>query len=106
MGLEMGAGDNLVRQLANEMRKTAVRGILFYCEGQPWWPKLSREEQLALRSAVYDKLNGYHDFIVGVINVTDQDARNPQAVEAIAAVQAGQQRLEKLLSERLGPPDG
>lgn len=91
--------DNVVRRLANEMRKTAVRGILFYCEGQSWWTKLAKEEQRALRDAVYDKTNAYHDFILGVIKITDQDARNPEAVEAIAQVLEGQRRIERLFKE-------
>lgn len=95
--------DDVVRRLANEMRKTAVRGILFYCEGQSWWRKLSTDEQRALRGAVYDKTNAYHDFILGVIKITDQDARNPEAVEAIAQVLEGQQRIERLLA---GPAHG
>lgn len=102
MPTEAKRDEDVVRRLANEMRKTAVRGIMFYCEGQPWWRKLSTEEQRALRSAVYDKTNAYHDFILGVIKVTDQDARNPEAVEAIAQVLEGQQRIERLLTPQ-GP---
>jgi hypothetical protein len=93
----MAVEDSIVKRLANEHRKILVRNLMFYFEAQSWWKALTDEQRRAIRKEVYEKTNGYHDFMMAVINVTDQDERNEGAVELLGQVLAGQNRLERAI---------
>lgn len=94
----MAAEENIVKRLANEQRKILVRNLMFYFEAQPWWKNVDDAQRRAIRKEVYDRTNAYHDFMTAVINVTDQDERNDEAVELLGQVLAGQARLERAVS--------
>lgn len=88
--------DDITRRLAVEQRKRLVASIMNFAEGARWWRSLSRDEQIAFREKVLNSVGQYHDFILDVIRVGNEDTiRNEQALELIQQVHTSQRRLEK-----------
>jgi hypothetical protein len=95
------AGDDIVKRLAIEQRKRLVASLLGAMETSPWWGKLGPTEQRGIREKVLTSIGNYHDFMLDIIKVGNDDGeRNGYAIELIEAVHAGQRRLESKLNGR------
>jgi len=87
--------DSMVRRLAVAQRKRLIASILSYMEQAPWYSELTEQECQELREKVLGSIGAYHDFILDVINVGEDDhSRNARALELITQVHASQRRLE------------
>ena len=90
--------DSMVRRLAVAQRKRLVASILTFIEQAPWYAELDQKECAELREKVLTSIGAYHDFILDVINVGEDDyGRNAKALELITQVHASQRRLETTL---------
>lgn len=87
--------DSMVRRLAIAQRKRLIASILNDIENSEWYTELTDVEKRALRDKILSSINTYHDFILDVINVGEDDyARNAHALDMIAQVHASQRRIE------------
>lgn len=59
------------RTFLTAKRKRLLGGVLGYCERAPWWPRLRRDEQEALRQKILDEINVYHDNVLDVVRALD-----------------------------------
>jgi hypothetical protein len=87
-------GDD-VRRLAVQQRKRVVAGILGAAEHSAWWSRLSERERVEYRNKVLGSLNTYHDFMLDVISVGDEDPHSQQVIQLLEAVHSSQLRLER-----------
>lgn len=92
--------DSMVRRLAVAQRKRLLASILGAVETAPWYGSLSPAQRTALRDKILGSVNAYHDFMLDVIHVGEDDVtRNAHALELITAVHASQRRLEAELRD-------
>ena len=84
-----------IRRLAVQQRKRLVATVLSAAENSEWWSTLSGPEQKAHRDKVLGAINTYHDFILDVITVGDDDPRQAHVVQLLEQVHASQLRLER-----------
>ena len=88
--------DDLMRRLAGEQRRRFVAAILGAAEQSTWWGRLSVGEQRAHRDKVLAGVGNYHDFMLDVIKVTNDDmVRNEHAVNLLQQVHDSQRRVER-----------
>ena len=88
--------DDLMRRLAGEQRRRFVAAILGAAEQSPWWSRLSVTEQRAHREKVLVSVGSYHDFMLDVIKVTNDDGvRNEHAISLLTQVHESQRRVER-----------
>lgn len=96
--------DDMVRKLATEQRKRFIASMLGAAESSPWWGKLSQTEQRSYRDKVIGCVGVYHDFMLDVIKVSDENTVvNGHALEMIEQVHASNRRIETLVGGRDGP---
>jgi hypothetical protein len=92
---------DIIKSLAIEQRKRLVASLMSYSEQSSWWAKLTSVEQREMRKKVLDSVGTYHDFILDVVKVSNEDSMvNEQALTLIQQVHAGQARLERALGQR------
>jgi len=88
--------DDIVRRLAGEQRRRFIASMLGAAESTPWWSKLAPAEQRAYRDRVMSCVGVYHDFMLDVIKVSNEDSvRNEHALTLLEAVHDSQRRLER-----------
>ena len=92
--------DDIIRRLAIEQRKRLVAGILNSAEKSAWWSRLRPEEQRAFRDKVLDSVGVYHDFMLDVIKVSDDDPINEHALTLLEQVRVSQRRVEAAVARR------
>jgi len=81
--------DERIRKLITEQRKRAVAGIMGSAERSTWWDKLTRDEQLAFREKVLTSLGVFHDLVLDVVKVNDDDSNmvwNTRALDILQAI--------------------
>lgn len=87
--------DDLIKRLATEQRKRLVASLLSSAEQSPWWSRLRAEEQREYRNKVLASIGVYHDFMLDVIKVGNENTIiNEHAITMIQAVHDSQRRLE------------
>lgn len=80
--------DGVIRKLAVEQRRRLIASVLNAVDHETD-PRLRRDRIIA-------SINIYHDFILDVVKVSDEECmRNEHAVDLIAAVHTSQQRIER-----------
>lgn len=88
--------DDLLRRLAGEQRRRFVAGVLGAAEQSPWWGKLNAGEQRAYRDKIMQSVGAYHDFMLDVLKVSNDDViRNEHAITLLEQVHASQRRVER-----------
>lgn len=88
--------DDIMRRLAGEQRRRFIAGILGAAEQSSWWGKLSVTEQRSYREKVLTSVGSYHDFMLDVIKVSNDDTvRNEHALTLLQQVHDSQRRLER-----------
>ncbi len=88
--------DDLLRRLAGEQRRRFVAGVLGAAEQSPWWGKLSVPEQRAYREKIMSSVGAYHDFMLDVLKVSNDDVvRNEHAITLLQQVHESQRRVER-----------
>lgn len=88
--------DDIMRRLAGEQRRRFIAAILGAAETSTWWSKLSVQEQKAYRDKVLSSVGNYHDFMLDVIKVSNDDViRNEHAINLLQQVHDSQRRLER-----------
>ena len=96
--------DQTIKRLAVEQRKRLIAGLLNAVEGAPWYARLNEAERRTYRSEVMSRVGVYHDFMLDIIKVTDDDSvLNEHAVTLIEQVHESQRSLERALRERVAP---
>lgn len=92
--------EDKVKKLAVEQRKRLVAGLLNAVESTAWYKRLTEDERQAYRREVFVRVGTYHDFMLDVIKVVDDDNTlvNERALDLIEQVHASQNRLERGLS--------
>lgn len=73
-----------VRNFLKARRDRVVGSIMGYCE-RNLFQKLTRDEQLALRSCILDSVDGYHDAVLDLMK-SDDDLRNDRVVTLLEAL--------------------
>jgi hypothetical protein len=92
--------DDMIRRLVGEQRKRLIAGLMNAVEASPWYAKLSAAEREAYRREVLTRVGTYHDFMLDVIKVADDDTMvNGHALEMIERVHASQLRIERSTRE-------
>lgn len=87
--------DSMVRRLAVAQRKRLIASILNEIENSDWYTELTDVEKRVLRDKVLNSINTYHDFILDIINVGEDDyTRNAHALTLIEQIHQSQRRLE------------
>lgn len=96
--------DEMVRKLLSEQRKRLVGSLMGAAERSEWWSALSHEEQRAYRQKVLDSVGVYHDLVLDLVKIGDDDGylRNQHTVQMISELHALGRRLESQLSSRGG----
>jgi hypothetical protein len=69
--------------------------IVGAAEHSAWWSRLSERERVEYRNKVLGSLNTYHDFMLDVISVGDEDPHSQQVIQLLEAVHSSQLRLER-----------
>ena len=93
----------MMRRLAGERRRRFVAGVLGAAEQSPWWRRLSVEEQKAFREKVLTSVGDYHDFMLDVIKISNDDTlRNEHALNLLEQVHSSQRRLEQTVRAPAG----
>lgn len=78
---------DVVIRVITEQRRRCLANILGSAENSPWWPRLSRDEQLAFRQRVIDALGVFYDLVRDVVKVSDEDTlRNDHVVELLEVI--------------------
>jgi hypothetical protein len=96
--------DDRIKRLATEQRKRLVAGLLNAVEGTAWHKKLLPAERDAYRKEVFERVGIYHDFMLDVIKVADDEGMvNGQALELVEQVHQSQQRLERAIRRPVVP---
>jgi hypothetical protein len=76
-----------VIRVVTEQRKRCLASILGAAETSTWWPRLTKDEQLAYRQRVIDALGVFYDLCRDVIKVSDEDGlRNDHVVDLIERI--------------------
>lgn len=92
--------DDIMRRLAGEQRRRFIAGLLGAAEHSPWWGRLQAGEQRAFRDKILTSVGVYHDFMLDVIKVSNEDVvRNEHALELIQQVHDSQRALERRLTK-------
>lgn len=92
--------DDRVKRLAGEQRKRLVAGLLNAVEATQWHKKLTPAERDAYRKEVFERVGTYHDFMLDVIKVADEEGMvNGHALELVQQVHLSQQRLERAIRQ-------
>jgi len=84
-----------VRRLAVQQRRRLVATILSAAENSAWWGQLTPKAKDDYRTKVLTAINTYHDFMLDVITVGDEDPRQDQVVRLLETIHASQLRIEK-----------
>lgn len=88
--------DDMMRRLAAERRRRFVASVLGAAERSPWWAKISPVDQRAFREKILSSVGDYHDFMLDVIKVSNDDSlRNEHAINLLTQVHESQRRLER-----------
>jgi hypothetical protein len=89
---------DFVRALLVEQRKRMVGGVLAHAEQSAWWPKLSKQEQLAFRDKVLSSTGVYHDVVLDCVKaaVGDGAVINEEALSLIRDLHDRQVRRERV----------
>lgn len=88
--------EDIVRRLAGEQRRRFIASMLGAAEATAWWGKLSPTEQRAYRDKVMACVGVYHDFMLDVIKVSNEDTlRNEHALSLLEQIHDSQRRLER-----------
>lgn len=91
--------DDLMRRLAGEQRRRFVASVMGAAEQSPWWSRLNTTEQRAYRDKVLASVGSYHDFMLDIIKVTNDDlVRNEHALTLLQQVHDSQRRVERAAS--------
>ena len=97
------AEDDKIRRLAGEQRRRFVASVMGAAETSGWWSKMTAAEQRDFRSKVLNSVGVYHDFMLDVIKVSNEDSiRNELALDLIEQVHDSQRRLERQLARPAG----
>lgn len=92
--------EELMKRLAIEQRKRLVASILNAAESSPWWSRLSGPERTAYREKILSSIGVYHDFMLDVIKIGQDDPVNEYAIELISAVHNTTKRIEQRLGSQ------
>lgn len=85
-----------LRRLITESRKRAIAGILHHAEVSAWWERLSPREQRELREKVLTSFGVYHDLVLDVIKVGQEDAvLNERTLRLIESIHADTRALAR-----------
>jgi hypothetical protein len=78
------------RAMLTNVHRRAVGALMRYVESAPWYDKLTRTEQVALRQKVIDTINVYHDNCLDVVRSLDTDeiSTNVRALELLESINA------------------
>lgn len=98
-------GEDMIKELAIKQRKRLCAGLLNAVESAPWHTKLSPAEKQAFRKEVFDRVGVYHDFMLDVIQVGDNQLINADALSLVERVHQSQRRIEQAIGLR-GQPVG
>jgi len=80
--------DSVIKKLAIEQRRRLIASVLNAVDHET--------DSRARRDKIIASINVYHDFLLDVVKVSDDDSvRNEHALTLIAAVHESQQRLER-----------
>lgn len=79
--------DSVIKRLAIEQRRRLIASVMNAVE--------SEQDVARRRERVIGSINVYHDFLLDIIKVGDEDGiRNEEALALIAQVHASQRRME------------
>lgn len=88
------ADDSTVRRMAIKQRGRLLAGVMGAAERSSWWGKLTPAERAGYREEIILTLNPYHEFMLDLIGITDEDSmRNERVVELLESVHAAQRQM-------------
>jgi len=80
--------ESIIKRLAIEQRRRLIASVLNAVDDE--------KDARARRERIIRAINSYHDFLLDVVKVSDEEyVRNEHALELIASVHASQQRIER-----------
>lgn len=84
------------RSFVGKRRERVVASIMGHVERQPWWKELTDRDRKLLRDKVLSSIGEYHDVILDLLRVIDDNSiSSPEVVRILDLVHGSQRRVEE-----------